>query len=153
MSHLWWDDGEGTRGVSNRKIWPASRFNDWKPVTRSVGASAYALGTGARHQFEFRAQYGATFRLDHITRFDLENFAALSYWLEAGGTVQVDTEDDVSTVYPNCCLMDGADPPAVEQTDAGLREYSATFALVNLDGAPMVAYYDFGADNPVILLP
>lgn len=120
-----------------------SRFADWVPFQRPIGAAAVALGTGARSMFTFRTDYGATFSLNDIPNTKMSDMLRCQAWLLGGGSVAVYTEDSVNSTYATCCLAPNGDVGITLQ-DKNVLTYGMTFALINIAGSPsaMLCLYD-----------
>ena len=118
----------------------ASRFGNWTPFQRAVGAVATALGTGARNMFRFRTDYGASFEMTEIPGQNITAALRLQEHLLAGNTVQVVTDDAAGRVYNSCCLAPEADV-GLELSNRTDLIYTMTFSLLNLGGTPMVCEY------------
>lgn len=67
----------------------------------------------------------------------------LAYWLENGGTCQVEAGDMAANIYPNCGLAPGASAQSLTLSDKRNVEYTLSLSLVNLDASPqrMRCYY------------
>lgn len=111
-----------------------SRFANWTPFTRKVGASATSLATGARSMFAFRTDYGASFELRDLPNTALAVALRLKRWLENGGTCTVTTGDASSRVYTTCGLAEGADV-TITMSDPQQLSYTVSLALINLGAA------------------
>lgn len=141
MAAITFTDAIGTATLRPRVA--TGRFGNWAPMTRSVGDSATALGTGALHLFRFRIDYGATFSLGGISAhkdvatglFMHEVADRLIKHLLEGGTCTVLTEDNSGNTYTPCGLLPGASP-SLELSDARLLEYTLTLGLVHLAAVP-----------------
>lgn len=118
----------------------ASRFGNWTPFQRPIGAAATSLGTGARSLFRFRTDYGASFEMTEIPALNLAAALRLQAHLLDGGTVQVVTDDALGRVYDTCCLAPDADV-GLSLADRTDLVYTMTFTLVNLGGTPMLCDY------------
>lgn len=116
---------------------PGSRFADWTPFQRPIGAAAVALGTGARSMFTFRTDYGATFTLNDIPNTKMSDMLRCQAHLLSGGTVGVYTTDSgsPSRSYATCCLAPNGDVGITLQ-DKNVLTYSMTFSLINIDASP-----------------
>ena len=117
-----------------------SRFRSWTPRTIPVGPTATALGTGARTQFIFRTDYGASFTMDEIPNTSLSVALRLQRHLLAGGIITVTTGDASARVYNNCVLSPGGD---VSLTLSNPQEllYSMAFDVINQGGTAMLCEY------------
>lgn len=127
------DGSAGT--LTNGKPSPGDRFQNWNPSSPAVGDSEEALGTGALYTFTFRNDYLVTFDLTQIPQSSMSSMLRLQRHLTSGGTVSVNTGDATSHVYATCCLQKGADPKP-RLTDPKSLEFSMSFALRNIAGAP-----------------
>ena len=117
-----------------------SRFADWTPYQRPIGAAAVSLGTGARSMFTFRTDYGASFRITEIPSTSLGQALRLQAHLESGGTVSVDTDDAYGRVYTSCCLAPDAGV-AIELVDKTELVYAMSLTLINLNASAMLCDY------------
>jgi hypothetical protein len=150
MAALTWTDAVGTATLRSRFPAPADRFASWTPLTRPVGDARVAPATGALHRFTFRTDYAATFELRGISAhktggvFPLELANRLRAHLLGGGTVSVATEDNATSTYPTCGLLDGAEPQ-LALADPGALDYTLSVALVNLAGVPVAMVCRYGA--------
>jgi hypothetical protein len=129
-----------TNGYDTLAQGVASRFGNWTPFQRPVGAVATGLGTGARAMFRFRTDYGASFEMTEIPALNLAAALRLQAHLLDGGTVQVVTDDAFGRVYNTCCLAPDADV-GVTLADRSDLVYTMTFTLINLDATPMLCDY------------
>lgn len=118
----------------------ASRFAGWTPFQRPIGPAVTGLGTGARYQFAFRTDYGASFEIRDIDVVLLPKVLRLMAHLEGGGTVRVQTDDVAGRVYPNCCLAPESEI-ALTQANATDLTFTVALSLLNLDAAPMLCEY------------
>ena len=120
-----------------------SRFADWVPFQRPVGAAAVALGTGARSMFTFRTDYGASFTMNDIPNTSMATMLRCQAHLLGGGTVSVATGDNASWTYATCCLAPDGDV-TITLTDKTALLYSMSFTLINIAGSPsaMLCIYD-----------
>jgi hypothetical protein len=112
-----------------------SRFADWTPFQRPIGPAVTALGTGARYQFAFRTDYGASFTMNDIPNSSMSIMLRLEAHLLGGGTVSVATGDSASRTYATCCLAPDAGVDITLQDKAELR-YSMSFTLINIAASP-----------------
>lgn len=141
MAYITFTDGTGAATLDNglRLVGGGvgSRFSGWVPTTIPVGATATALGTGARTMFRFRTDYGATFELRNIPVASVAIADRLRAHLLQGGTCAVYTEDAAARTYATCGLAPEA-TPELSQSDGGLFLYTLSLALINL-ATPAVA--------------
>lgn len=132
----------GTTGMGNGA---GSRFADWTPFQRPVGAAAVSLGTGARSMFTFRTDYGASFTMNDIPNTSMSTMLRCQAHLLGGGTVAVYTEDSGTPArsYATCCLAPDGDVSITLQ-DKNVLLYSMSFSLINIAGSPsaMLCIYD-----------
>lgn len=137
-SFISFTDGAGAAQLDNGKVsiaaGVASRFSNWVPFTTLVGSSAVALGTGARHQWTHRTDYGAAFELRDIPNANLATALRLIRWLQGGGTCSVTTGDSGSNVYATCGLAPGTSPQLTLEDPAELT-YRLSVSLINLGAA------------------
>jgi len=152
LANLRFTDAIGTAEVDNgfaeTASGVASRFSAWTPFQKPIGPAVTSLGTGARYQFAFRTDYGASFEVRDIDVPLLPKVLRLMAHLEGGGTVRVDTGDAWGRVYPNCCLAPGAEV-SLSQASAADLTYSLGMTLINLDAQPMLCDYTTG---PTVVL-
>lgn len=114
--------------------WPSGaprRFANWTPFQRPIGEGANELGTGKRHQFAFRTDYGAAFEVNGIANTDLDIALRLQEHLIGGGEITV-TTDDLSSRVHTCTLAPGTEPE-IPFSDRQMLEYS--FRVTVLDAA------------------
>lgn len=144
MAKLVFTDSIGTaevdNGYSTTATGVASRFSAWTPFQKPIGPAVTALGTGARYQFAFRTDYGASFEIRDIDVALLPKVLRLMAHLEGGGTVRVDTGDAYERVYASCCLAPGAEV-TLSQANATDLTYSVSMTLINLGATPMLCDY------------
>jgi hypothetical protein len=150
MAYIAFTDGGGAvvldNGLRGSAVTIAgSRFADWVPFQRPIGAAAVALGTGARSMFTFRTDYGATFALNDIPNTKMSDMLRCQAWLLGGGLVAVYTEDSGTPerTYATCCLAPNGDVGITLQ-DKNVLTYSMSFALINVAASPsaMLCIYD-----------
>jgi hypothetical protein len=148
LANLTFTDAIGTvtfdNGLAESAGGVGSRFSAWVPFQRPIGPATTSLGTGARYQFVFRTDYGASFEIRDVPVTLLPRAIRLQAHLESGGTVRVDTNDAYGRIYGTCCLAPGA-TVEMQQANATDLTYSLSLALINLDAAPMLCDY-----SPVI---
>ena len=130
----------GTTGISSGV---GSRFADWTPFQRPIGAAAVSLGTGARSMFTFRTDYGASFAMNDIPNTKMSDMLRCQAWLIGGGTVAVNTGDNASRTYATCCLAPDGEVTITLQ-DKNVLTYGMSFTLINVAGSPsaMLCIYD-----------
>lgn len=155
MASLIFTDAIGTVTLTNGLDTIAggvgSRFAGWVPFQRSVGATATSLGTGARTQFRFRVDYGASFQMTEIPNTTLPQVLRLQAHLEGGGTVRVVTDDVAGRVYATCCLAPDAEV-GLELTDRAELLYTLSLSLINLGSqTPMLCEYSAVAGPRAVL--
>jgi hypothetical protein len=146
MASITFNDGtsatldNGTTGMSGGL---GSRFADWTPFQRPIGAAAVSLGTGARSMFTFRTDYGASFTMNDIPNTSMDTMLRCQAHLLGGGTVSVATGDNASRTYATCCLAPDGDVSITLQDKTALL-YSMSFTLINIAGSPsaMLCIYD-----------
>lgn len=141
-STITWTDSEGGGSLDNGMPSPGDRFNGWTPLTEVIGAEEEALGTGLLYVWEFRADYGARFRIDHIPTSSQAMVLRLMRHLRRGGTVTVNTGDAVGRSYPTCQMWKGR-PPELGEPDPKTMFRSLTLTLRNVAASPtdMIAIY------------
>lgn len=120
---------------------PAGRFKDFAPAANVIGQRRTLLANGAPRVWAYRSDFTASFTLTDIPNTAIEDCVALALHLSGGGTVEVHTDDAAGRVYTNCVLAPGAETPQPTLSDAPMLRYAMSFALLNLDGAPLVAIY------------
>ena len=139
-----WTD-TAARTLDNGLHAPGGWFAGWTPFARSVGPRAHALGTGIPHKYEFRTDYGARFRLEHILPTSHGLVLRLIEHLENGGVVTVNTGDAASRSYAECYLAEGYDLRGVfEMTNRRAFEFTLSLELINAGGEFMLCLYDGG---------
>lgn len=135
MASIQFTDGGGA--VTLQSAWPApaNRFASWLPFARPIGEGAHELGTGKRHQFRHRTDYGASLEMRGLVNTDVDLALRLEAHLISGGTVTVNTTDAATRVYTTCCLapdgefeLSGPDPVTLE--------YTVRVTLLNIDTTP-----------------
>lgn len=99
MSSITFNDGTGSTNLTNGKTGVLQRFSGWTPFRTSAGPNIISLGTGARREYSFREDYGASFSLRYIPASQLTDWLRFKRWLEAGGTATVTTDDASSRTY------------------------------------------------------
>lgn len=138
MASITFNDGtsttldNGTTGISDGV---GSRFSDWVPFQRPVGPAVTALGTGARYQYAFRTDFGASFSMLDIPNTSMSVMLRLQAHLLGGGTVSVATGDSALRTYTTCCLAPEGDVTIALQ-DKALLLYSMSFVLINIASTP-----------------
>lgn len=135
MASIQFTDSGGA--VTLQSAWPApaNRFASWLPFARPIGEGAHELGTGKRHQFRHRTDYGAEFEIRGVANTDVDLALRLEAHLTSGGTVQVNTGDASSRVYMTCCLApDGAFE--LSGPDPVTLEYTVRVTLLNIVASP-----------------
>lgn len=104
-------DAVGAVTVSNGFPAPGDRFSGWQILTtqteNGAGVQRQALGTGLTYHWAFRTDYGAKFSLRYIPSSAQADLARLKRWLESGGEVVVDTNDNTTNQY-TCTLWPGS---------------------------------------------
>lgn len=143
MASITFNDGTSStldNGLTSVGGAVGSRFNGWTPRTIPIGPTATALGTGARTQFIFRTDYGASFTMDEIPNTSLSVALRLQRHLLSGGVVTVTTGDSASRTYTNCVIAPDGDVTLVLSNPAELL-YSMSFSVINLSGAAMLCEY------------
>jgi len=138
MASITFNDGAAAtldNGLTAIASGVASRFANWTPFTRKVGASAQSLATGARAMFAFRTEYGATFEIREVPATALAVVLRLKRHLEGGGTCTVTTGDTSSRAYATCGLAGGAEV-GLSQSDSVQLTYTVSLSLLNLAGSP-----------------
>jgi hypothetical protein len=138
MASITFNDGTSAtldNGMTGVAGGVGSRFADWTPFQRPVGPAVTALGTGARYQFAFRTDYGASFTMNDIPNSSMSVMLRLQAHLLGGGTVSVATGDSASRTYATCCLAPDGAVDITLQDKVELR-YSMSFALINIAASP-----------------
>lgn len=141
-SYLQWTDTEGTATLANGMPAPGDRFNGWMPLTEVVGPEDEALGDGTLYIWEFRSDYGARFRMDHLPTSSQATVMRLMRHLKRAGTVAVYTGDVMDRLYPTCQMWKGK-PPELSDPDPKTMMRSLTLTLRNVASDPedMIAVY------------
>jgi hypothetical protein len=111
-----------------------SRFADWTPSTRPIGPAVTALGTGARYQYAFRTDYGASFSMTDIPNTSMATMLRLQAHLLGGGTCTVTVADGTNGPY-TCCLAPDGDVSIALQ-DKNVLLYSMSFSVINIASSP-----------------
>ncbi len=145
MASITFNDGTSAtldNGMTASAIAPASRFADWTPFQRPVGAAAVALGTGARSMFTFRTDYGASFAMNDIPNTSMSVMLRCQAHLLGGGTVTVTTSDNASRIYNTCCLAPDGDVSITLQDKTALL-YSMSFTLINIAATPVAMICEY----------
>lgn len=139
MAYITFTDGTGAAQLDNglRSVagGVGSRFRNWSPDQRPVGASRTALGTGQRVMFPFRTDYTAKFELPEIPQTTMDIMLRLKSWLENGNTCAVYTEDTSSRSYATCGLVEGGQISLKRTSDQDLV-WTISLDVVNLAGSP-----------------
>lgn len=147
MASITFTDASGTATFDNAMATlaggVASRFANWVPFQRPVGAVATSLGTGARAMFRFRTDYGASFQVPEIPLGNMATALRLQAHLLDGGTVIVRTDDAAGRTYTTCCLAPDGDV-TLELADRQTLTYTMGLSLINLGGTPMLCDYGTG---------
>jgi hypothetical protein len=132
-------DDEGTFTIRNGL--PFSRFQNWTPLDDEDDADAVTgYGTGDRHEWRFRQDYGAQFELAHIPAAYLELVGRLLRALRNGGSCTVNTGDVASRSY-TCKIFPGWKTERPELTDKVAVEYTLRLKLRNTAAATMLCVY------------
>lgn len=132
-------DGTGSATLTNGKTGFGGRFRNWVPLPEPEASSVVGLGTGAVHEWRFRADHGASFELHYIPAASLDIASRLKLHLEGGGSCTVTTGDSSSNVY-TCTLFPGS-KVALTQQDPALMEYALSLKLRNSGNAVMRCLY------------
>lgn len=144
MASITFTDAIGTAQVDNGLTAVAtgvgSRFAAWTPFQKPIGPAVTSLGTGARYQFAFRTDYGASFEMRDIPVVLLPKVLRMAAHLEGGGTVRVDTGDAYGRVYASCCLASESEV-SLAQANATDLTYTVSLRLLNLGATPMLCDY------------
>lgn len=136
MASITFTDALGTAILTNGESAPADRFASWQPRTIPVGRKRHAAASGRRHAYIHRDDFGATFELQGIPRTQMAIMDRLVRHLDAGGTVEVETDDAGTRTYAECGLAPGAEPPYPRLTDRVTLEYAMAFSLINVAAVP-----------------
>lgn len=139
-------DSIGSATLTNGKPTPADRFTDWTPISPPEESAVHGLGTGTRHQWLFRQDYGASFSLDKIPVAELDVAMRLLRWLATGGSVTVNTGDRIARVYTAKAFPGWTIPEGPELTDKRLLEYTLALKLKNTAAVDMLCNYGMTAD-------
>jgi hypothetical protein len=139
MAAINFTDGEGAETLTNGYTavggGVGSRFRGWTPFIRPIGPRETSLGTGRTYQFEFRKDYGASFRLEEIPQSELGVAMRLVAWLLAGGEVEVVTGDVAARSYATCVCAPDAEPSLTMSNDRDIR-YTLELTLINVATPP-----------------
>lgn len=115
---------------------PASRFNDWRPLSPLNGEAANEMESWALHTFQYGAVYGASFTFADIPNTQMETAQRLLRHLYiTGGTATLATTDAASRSY-TIGPWKGSEVPELELTDPVLLWYSLTLRVVNRAASP-----------------
>lgn len=137
MASITFDDGtsatldNGMTAISNGV---GSRFADWTPFQRPIGPAVTALGTGARYQYAFRTDYGASFTMNDIPNTSMGTMLRLQAHLLGGGTCTVTVDDGTNGPYTCCVAPDG--DVSITLQDKNLLLYSMSFTVINIASSP-----------------
>lgn len=126
-----------------RNVWidtPADRFNALEPAARVIGQRRTLLSTGAPRVWRYRDDFTCAFEHRDLAYEDVALCLALALHLDGGGEVEVQTDDVEHRTYPRCVLAPGAEAPQ-PKLDPETMRWSMSYALLNLDGAPLIALY------------
>ena len=98
-----WTDTTGSATLNNGMPAPGDRFAGWTPSPNPSEDAADRVWSlaGATHEWKFRTDYTATFRLEYIQRDDLDLVDRLILHLQSGGSITVNTGDVSVSPYPS----------------------------------------------------
>ena len=138
-SITWYDTA--ARTLTNSKPVPADRFANWTPITPPEASAVYGLGTGARHQWLFRQDYGAAFELPMIPVTDTDLVMRFLRHIQQGGEFTVKTGDAQSREY-DCIAFPGWDiPEGPEFADNRMLEYTLALKVKHTLALDMLCNY------------
>src|SRR5690606_31573667 len=121
------DDDTGTI----RNGMPSSWIQHWMVHEHADDEDArFGWGTGTRHRWLHRADYGASFELAHIPAAYQALVGRLLRHLRGGGSCTVNTGDAASRSY-TCTIWPGWDTEAAKLTNREAVEYTLRLQLRN----------------------
>lgn len=135
MASITFTDGTGAVTLSNGRTGVGARFSQWTPTINRVADRRFALGTGVAYEYLFREDSLVSFTLDGLPATQLENVARFTKYIQAGGTVTLNTTDNSNRTY-QARLAEGSDVQ-VTMTDTTFIEYSLRVTMANAD-SPVV---------------
>ena len=135
----WYDTA--SRTLTNSKPTPADRFDNWTPITPPEASAVYGLGTGIRHQWRFRQDYGASFALSKIPVADTDLVMRLLRHLQEGGEITVNTGDSSGRSYDCIAFPNWDIPEGAEFTDNRMLEYTLTLKVKHTLDLDMICNY------------
>ena len=138
-SIAWYDNA--SRILTNSKPTPADRFANWVPITPPAADAVYGLGTGVRHQWLFRQDYGATFDLPMIPVADTDLVLRLLRHLQQGDEIEVHTGDAGSRSYTCIAFPEWEIPEGPEFTDTRMLEYTLRLKVKHTLALDMICNY------------
>jgi hypothetical protein len=139
-------DAIGAATLTNGLPSPGDRFTDWTPISPPEESAVNGLGTGARHQWLFRQDYGASFSLDKIPVAELDVVMRLLRWLRTGGSVTVNTGDRIARSYTATAFPGWTIPEGPAFSDHQMLTYTLELKLKNTASADMLCNYSTTAD-------
>ena len=119
-----------------------TKKDQWQLLTSS---SFVPTGSGGSMQLRITGAIGSIIYSDLWKLVDLDDptlvrpldlAERLAYWLENGGTCQVETGDVEGNIYTTCQLAPGATAQQPVLSDRKLLEYTMSFALTNIAASP-----------------
>lgn len=119
-----------------------SRFADWVPFQRPIGARAVALGSGVPSFYRFRTDYGASFTINDIPAAEMVDMLRTQDWLMQGLAVTVATGDTGSPSRSYTAYLAPEGEVTITLQDKTALLYSMSFTLINSAAAPMLCIYD-----------
>jgi len=139
MASISFTDANGGVTIDNDKAAPVDRFQGWVPLGEPIGPLGHALGTGIPYRWTFREDHGAKFMLPYIPNSSQSDLHRLRMHLLGGGSITVDTEDEVSNTY-TCYLWPGSNPE-ISTPSKETAERTLTLSVLNSEAEPMVCVY------------
>lgn len=139
-------DATGSATLTNGLPSPGDRFTDWTPISPPEESAVNGLGTGTRHQWLFRQDYGASFSLDKIPVAELDVVMRLLRWLRTGGSVTVNTGDRIARSYTAKAFPGWTIPEGPAFSDHQMLTYTLELKLKNTASADMLCNYSTTAD-------
>jgi hypothetical protein len=138
-SYIEFTDDESTEQLSNGYPAPGDRFNAWQMMSPIVGPEDEGLGTGTLYKWEFRADYGASFELNHIPQDQVAVAMRLIRHLNRAGEVTVVTGDAGGREY-TCQKWKGVEPELGKPDKQNLRR-TLKLTLRNTEAADMIVVW------------
>lgn len=134
-----WTDDTGAATLASIVPGVGGRFASWVPTPVPDANRVWSL-TGATHEWRYRTDYGATFKLEHIKRTDLDLVDRLVQQLLSGGQITVNTGDASSHSY-TCTLLPNSAPTLEMMQDRRDLEYVLSLSVRSTGSSPMLCEY------------